>query len=190
MLALLALLVQIVGSTNGIRDTSLSLPTSRLALFSQAHNSPQGLSRRSAHLSRRSLTQTDAAPQRVRDPTGFPFSAVGALYVRYQDGNTAQCSASLIAANTILTAGHCGWNPDTGSSPLLCQPLCCCCLCTCAMRVPVFLSQPPTTCRMLLDTCKHDRVCAGQRQVLPSLEPFSASSLAIWNWHSHQHPLL
>ena len=66
----------------------------------------------------RTLQQSESAPVRVSSPAAFPFKAVGALYVKYQDGNTAQCSAALVAANAILTAGHCAWNVDTGDTTL------------------------------------------------------------------------
>ena len=62
----------------------------------------------------RYLKQATSAPQRVNDPSAFPFRAVGALYVAYADGNTAQCSAALVTSNAILTAGHCAWNVETG----------------------------------------------------------------------------
>ena len=64
----------------------------------------------------RNLQQSESAPVRVSSPAEFPFRAVGALYVKYQDGTSAQCSAALVAANAILTAGHCAWNVDTGDA--------------------------------------------------------------------------
>ena len=59
--------------------------------------------------------QAEPAPERVSSPTDYPFRAVGALYVKYRNGNTAQCSAALVAEIAILTAGHCAWNVDTGA---------------------------------------------------------------------------
>lgn len=48
---------------------------------------------------------------RVTDTTAYPASAIGQIELVRYNGSAAQCTGWLIDGNTILTSGHCAYEP-------------------------------------------------------------------------------
>ncbi len=52
----------------------------------------------------------------VTAETEYPYRAIGQLFMQYGE-NWGKCSGTLIGPYTVITAGHCLYNPDEGGFP-------------------------------------------------------------------------
>jgi len=61
-------------------------------------------------------TETDCpTPERITDFSPFPTKAIGRVNFQHQDGDGYICSGAFIAADVVLTAGHCCWEDGNWS---------------------------------------------------------------------------